>query len=449
MLDQLHHLGDWLTGLPAGQWAPAVAAALLVLGLAAVTVRIWRGRSLNAKKVIGFGVVQAGVTFIVVTGVYEFFHGVLAMPVIEAAVLAVFIEAATWGAVGFIYAHGRSVDEGGKPATGFGEAGPFFWFSVAGGGALAVLGSASGAVAIGRIVIVCLGGYMWYLQLLQVTRRCGKRSRWRWTPKRLLLSVGAMEPADEDVTDEAREWQVRRLARAIRWRNSRWPWSYLGGRALVKRAETTTEDVLAEARRRWAAAHVLREHTRPGSPVMASVIEAVKAAQTASAGRAPSKPLENTHSGAAAGPAGLDIDKVAAAVLPLIEAKLPTPTPAPNGANHTGNGARTGVTVPATRAGAGTPTAAKPVTAETASFKVPSDPTQQAVWRAVWAEIKAHPGTDGEVANRDNVSLSRQVVNRIRRAGEQGLLDHPTHADTDTDTEPGTAQPPRLLEPVS
>jgi hypothetical protein len=312
-------------------------------------------------------------------------------------------------------------------------------------------------VAIGRIVIVCFGGYMWYLQLLQVTRRSGKRSRVRWTPKRLLLAMGAIEPADEDVENEAREWQVRRLARAIRWSNSRWPWSYLGGRALVKRAETTTEDVLAEARRRWAAAHVLREHTRPGSPVMASVIEAVKAAQIGSAGRAPGAPLEITDGDRRdAGSAMLDIDQVAAAVLRSIEAKRPAaalPAPAPDGRVHNGsvvngNGVRSQLTLPAARAGGATPPAAKPVTAETVSFKVPSDPTQLAVWQSVWAEIQANPGTDGEVASRPNVSVSRQVVNRIRRAGEQGLLGEPAAANADADAEPGddggTASPRRL-----
>lgn len=443
MLDQLHQIGDWLNSVPGGQWVPVVLAALLAVGLVALLVKIGRSKDLNAKQVIGFGVVQAGVTFIVVTGVYGFFRSVLGMPIVEAGILAVFIEAATWGAVGFIYAHGKSMVKGpdgvSRPATGFGEAGPFFWFSVAGGGALAVLGSQTSSVAIGRIVIVCFGGYMWYLQLLRVTRRSGKRSRLRWTPKRLLLAMGAIEPADEDVENEAREWQIRRLAKAIRWSNSRWPWSYFGGRALVKRAETTTEDVLAEARRRWAAAHVLREHTRPGSAVMAAVIEAVKTAQIGEAGRTPGAPLEITdggHRDAALGT--VDIEGVAAAVLRLLESKRPTaslPAPAVNGEDHNGHRVRSALTLPAARVGGGT-TTAKAITAEAASFKVPSDPTQLAIWRAVWAEIQANPGNDTQVASRDTVSVSRQVVNRIRRAGEQGLLDEPDAADGGDDSSP-------------
>lgn len=258
-------------------WAPVliVATAVAVLGTAAIVLwSLWRRA--NAKKTIGFAVVQAGVTYAVITGVYEFFHLRLDMPVIEAILLAIFIEGAVWGAVGFIVAHGRS------QKTGFGDAGGLFWFAQTGGGLLAVLGSPSTAVAIGRVVIVALGGYMWYIQLLQVTQRSGKPARWRWTPKRLLLAVGALAPEDNDIEDEAREWQVRRIARAMRWANSRWPWTWLGGRALARRAETTTEDVLSEARRRFAAAWVLREQSKVTSETMSAVVdEAERAAKFA------------------------------------------------------------------------------------------------------------------------------------------------------------------------
>lgn len=258
-------------------WATYALPLLILATIIAIVGAVLATRAVlrrGAKRVIGFGVVQAGVTVAIVTGVYDFFRLRLDMPTPEAIVLAIFIEASVWGAVGFIVAHARA---GG---IGFGDAGPFFAFAQAGGGILAVLGSSTTSAAIGRIVIVGFGAYMWYLQLLQVITRAGKRSSWRWTPRRLLLAVGALAPEDTDVVDEAREWQVRRLARSIRWTNSAWPWRVLGEWTLTRRAEITTEDVLAEARRRFAAAHVLRSQSRADAPTMAAVIKAVTEAAT-------------------------------------------------------------------------------------------------------------------------------------------------------------------------
>lgn len=279
-VDKLWNALSGLTGhLPAWGLSAAVGVGMSVVALvvSAMVVRALRGKDRNAKSSIGFGTVQAGVAYITITGVYEFFHRLLSMPVAESWLLAAVVESAIWAAVGWIYAYGKGADTKGQPNEGFGAAGPFFWVTVIGGGTLAILGSKTSPVGVGRIVIVAIGAYMWYLRLLQVTRRSGKPSRWRWTPKRLLLAVGALEPADEDVENEAREWQVRRLARAMRWANSRWPLSWLGQRSLVHRAETTQEDVIVEARRRFAVAHLLATSVRPDSPVMRQVLAAVQA----------------------------------------------------------------------------------------------------------------------------------------------------------------------------
>jgi hypothetical protein len=266
-------------------WDTFAPLVIAVLGLGALVLAIislramihtWHRQGLHAKKVIGFALVQVGVTYVIIKGVYEFFAGVLAMPPAEAAPLAVYVEAVTWASVGFIYAHGKGTRADGKPNVGFGDAGPLFWIAVLGGAALAVLASPSWEVALGRLVIVVFGAAMWYLQLLGVTTRAGTRPRWRWTPKRLLLAIGALAPEDDDITNEAHEWQVRRLARSIRWSNGKAPLRWLGRWTLVRRAETTTETVLAEARRRYAAAHVVTDHVRPQSPVMAAVIASVQ-----------------------------------------------------------------------------------------------------------------------------------------------------------------------------
>ncbi|MEU0155614.1 hypothetical protein [Micromonospora fulviviridis] len=275
---------SWITDHPTEMMWVGGGVGALVLALVVVwVVRALRGQDLNAKASIGFGVVQAGVAFITITGVYEFFRRTLNMPEVEAGLLAGFIEACVWAAVGMIYAHGKGTTkdtDGVEHANeGFGPAGGFFWTTVTGGGLLAILGSENESVAVGRVVVVVLGSYMWYLRLLQVTTRTGKKTRWRWTPKRAFLAMGAMAPEDDDVDDDNREWQVRQLARAIRWSNGRWPFRWLGERSMVKRAETTQEDVLAEARRRWAAAHVMKTSAKPTSEVMRTVIDSVEKAQ--------------------------------------------------------------------------------------------------------------------------------------------------------------------------
>jgi hypothetical protein len=268
---------EWVRSHPTELTIAGVAVGVGLLSLLVVVViRALQGRDLNTKASIGFGVVQAGVAYITITGVYDFFYGLLDMPTVEAGLLAGFIEACTWAAVGMIFAHGKSGDgKRTKRPEGFGPAGPFFWLTVCGGGVLAILGSTTSSVAVGRAVVVTLGGYMWYLRLLEATHRSGRPSRWRWTPKRLLLAAGALVPADEDINDEAREWQIRGMARALRWANSSWPWSWWGTRSLVRRAEATSEEVMTEARRRWAAGYLLKTQTHPDSPVMQAVLRDV------------------------------------------------------------------------------------------------------------------------------------------------------------------------------
>lgn len=264
------------------RWSAAVivAAAAALLLLALIVIRKWRRSDFSGKASIGFAAVQAGVTWAVVLGVYEFFSHVLHLPTGEAVVLALFIEAAVWAAVGFIAAHAKTGKEG------FGPAGAFFWTAILGGGTLAILGSSSTQVALGRSVIVVLGAYMWYLRLVQIIHRPQRtRFAWTWTPTRLLQAIGAMQPVDDEAAtegDAAREHQVRRIARLIRWSNSIPPWRWLGQWLLPKRAETTTEEIIVEARRRFAAAYVLRDQTRVDSPVMSRVIAAVQQAEEAS-----------------------------------------------------------------------------------------------------------------------------------------------------------------------
>lgn len=274
--------GHWLARLwETNPWLAFAGAVLALLALVLVVVgvvrlfRAARGASNTLKMVVGTTVVQAGVTWVVVTGTHDFGIKVFELKVEEAYALAVFLEAATWVAVAMIIDHGKGVNEENQPNTGFGSAGPFFWLFSVLGGLLAVVAGASWGEMTGRAVVVVFGTCLWYLVLLRKTRRSGKPGTFRWTPRAALVALGAIEPGDTDVADENREWQIRRLARAMRWSNSAWPWSWLGARSLVKRAETTAEDVINAARRRYAVAHLLTTNVKPESAVMRRVIAGI------------------------------------------------------------------------------------------------------------------------------------------------------------------------------
>lgn len=265
----------------AGGWIMAGAALGALVGLGLVARLVRRGlrvlvRMPDAKLHVGFAVVQAGVTSATVTGVYEFFGHVLGLPLVEALIIAVFIESTVWVAVGLIRRHRRRARGTDSDDGGLGPAGPFFWVSVAGGGALAVLGSSSLAAAIGRAIIVALGGYMWWLRIREWAPATSTRSRWRWTPRRLLLALGAITPADDDIEDQSREWEVRRLARAIaRVNDGGRLGRRIGRRTLARRSVEAGEELIDAAYRRYAAAHLAVRDAEVTSGRMRAVLRAV------------------------------------------------------------------------------------------------------------------------------------------------------------------------------
>jgi hypothetical protein len=251
--------------------AVAVGAGLTLLMALIIAFRTLRR---VGKLAVGTAVVQAGVTAVVVTGTYLFATEMFHLTWWEATTMAVFLEAATWVTVGMVYDHARNGGEG------FGPAGPFFWLFSALGGLLAVIAGRTPGEVIGRAVIVVFGACLWYLQLCRVTTSSGTPGKFRWTPRRMLIAVGAVEPGDADVVDANREWQVRRLARSMRWANGRPPWSWLGRRGLVRLSETTREHAIVEARRRYAVGLLVVSTVHPESAIMRAVLADVSAAQT-------------------------------------------------------------------------------------------------------------------------------------------------------------------------
>jgi hypothetical protein len=259
------------TGWIADLWATdpglitAVVAGLVVALVVAVAWPLsWMARTgrLNAKLQIGTAIVQAGMTAAVVSGTYEFFHEGFELPWWEAIAFGIFLEAATWVAVGRILEHARE-------HTGMGYGGVFFWLFSLVGGYLGVIAGDTAGEMIGRAAIMIVGTGLWFLTLLSKTKP-GRLAR------RLLIAVGALHADDVDVPEEHREFQIRRLTRAIRWANSRGPLRWIGRRTLTIRAEQTTEDVIAEARRRYAFAHHLVDGIAPTSEAMRALLDDIR-----------------------------------------------------------------------------------------------------------------------------------------------------------------------------
>lgn len=282
MPDWVNTVAAWMDANRAIAVTVAVTLGLIVLSVAGSQVwAAYRGRSLTARASAGFAIVQAGVAYVTITGVYEFWAHRVDLPTWDAIGIALIIEAVTWAAVADIFVHGAGRDPAGKPNTGLGRSGPLFWASVTGGGVMAVVGSVSGAVAVGRSVVVVLGATMWYVRIMQRTRRRDGQGRWANPVKTTLLNWGWMISGDKDVTQTSREWDTRILARAI-WQaaEGRRLGRTLGKRRIRRVLESGDVAMVQAAQQRYALQRLLRDELSPDTPSMAAAIEAVRAALT-------------------------------------------------------------------------------------------------------------------------------------------------------------------------
>jgi hypothetical protein len=274
-MPDINHALDWVQSHRA-----LTVTAGVVLALAALTViasQRWtsaRERKLSARASIGFAVVQAGVAYVTITGVYGFWSHRLGASSIDAAGIAGIIEAVTWASVGMIFAHGAQ-----EKSVGVGPAGNTFWSSVLGGGLMAVVGSPTIAAAIGRAAVVVIGANMWWLRIQMKTRRRPRTAtKLLITPRQVMIRLGWLAADDTDVVQSPREWEVRRLTRAIRRKAdghglTRW----LGSRTIVRVMESGDAAMVRDAQGRFALQKILAEDLQPDSVSMKAAIEAARA----------------------------------------------------------------------------------------------------------------------------------------------------------------------------
>lgn len=97
-----------------------------------------------------------------------------------------------------------------------------------------------------------MGAAMLWWNLLTDEGTSRSKSRWRWTPGRILEAVGALEPADEErnLSEALRERHIRAMVTyGDRVRDRAWPLGYHKWR-LRRLGRVADEEMVAEARRR-------------------------------------------------------------------------------------------------------------------------------------------------------------------------------------------------------
>jgi hypothetical protein len=143
----------------------------------------------------------------------------------------------------------RHVREHGWP----GRAGTTAWVIAAAMGAIGAAVSHSLAEALLRAAIPPLLTKQWWDGLVDDRRRPDWVTSWRWTPRRLLLALGAIEPGDRDVQTVHRARLTERLVRLefSRRHGSGWWWSpERTARKLARLSLDADDEIIADVRAR-------------------------------------------------------------------------------------------------------------------------------------------------------------------------------------------------------
>lgn len=281
--DALAAVTDWIRANSITFWTAAVGASLLLLILAIyLTAGALKGRDRKAKATIGYAIVQVGMAYVTITGGYDFWRLVAHMPASEAIALAVFIEAAQWYAIGKTFEWmAQHTDD--RPHVGYGRPGAYFWLFVGGGSLLAVLGAFlgqhNGPLSIGRTVAVVIGSLLWDLLLREKMHRDETipPTVLLLTWRKLGIRLGIMAAEQKDVRTQNREYTLRRMSRALRWKNEGKPmWRWWGERYLMRAMDAGDADLLSEAVQRYAMNWLIRDETAADHATMGPALKAAR-----------------------------------------------------------------------------------------------------------------------------------------------------------------------------
>ncbi|WP_020522843.1 hypothetical protein [Catelliglobosispora koreensis] len=143
-------------------------------------------------------------------------------------------------------------------------------------------------------------------------RKRQERGSWRWTPRRIGVSLGLIDPTDADLSQVHAERQIRRLTATAHKLHHGKVWRRMRENRLRRLALLATPEMIAEVHRRISLVNQIAELTAPAPVVLAPAVTAPKPSADA-------KPKPRTATSKTATTA----DRVAKAVV-----KMPSATPA-------------------------------------------------------------------------------------------------------------------------
>lgn len=150
-------------------------------------------------------------------GMWEFFTGLLQLPTMialggfafgEFLLLSSMMHARAYYNATTIREHGKVVKWGHT-----GRHGRAVWIVATVIGVIVATGADHWQEIPFRLVLPLGAALMWYTELTAASEK--RRSRWRWTPTRILIAVGALEPIEDDLdeSDVVKRQRIRRMTK--------------------------------------------------------------------------------------------------------------------------------------------------------------------------------------------------------------------------------------------
>jgi hypothetical protein len=157
----------------------------------------------------------------------------------------------------------RNMKEIGRP----GNAGRMTWFVATGMSLVAVWTAHNPGEAFLRLLVPILLTAMWWNGIVgEGTRKSDGASSWRWTPRRLLLWLGAIEPGERDVDTVHRDRLTQQMTRLeFQRRHGSERRSQRAARKLARLSLTADDVIVAEVRDRVDRAVWFESATRATS----------------------------------------------------------------------------------------------------------------------------------------------------------------------------------------
>ncbi len=256
----VEQVGSWVTSHPSIVGGLVVAAVLAAAFLVAWARGRVTGWIVAVSWIAAFGFSAEGMWYVATDKAHV-------PPIVAAGVFFVFelfqvrsmLAARTRYRATTVRAADGTVTRAGDP----GKHGAAVWILALVMGGVVALAAHNLADAALRLSIPLGAALLWWNDLTDegVVRA---RSSWRWTPRRLLLAVGAIEPGERDfetVDWERRVAQMTVIAHKLHHGSAR----LVGWRAARLRRLTLAADdaMVAEVRRRVERVHAVEEATKP------------------------------------------------------------------------------------------------------------------------------------------------------------------------------------------